>query len=110
MSNINILSLFEIFLASLIVSVLFYLLLFTDRTPQRLEFTLEVAESTLNRSAEVLQTITPISKKVEKWTNSMRNNEYSTEAYKEAILSAGEAGIMRVLLIHCQGIKMGFFI
>lgn len=25
----------------------------------------------------------------------MRNNEYSTEAYKEAILSAGEAGIIR---------------
>lgn len=95
--------------ASLIVSAQFYLLLFTDRTPQRLEFTLEVAESTLNRSAEVLQTITPISKKVEKWTNSMRNNEYSTEAYKEAILSAGEAGIMRVLL-GSQGIKMGFFI
>ncbi|CAF93655.1 unnamed protein product, partial [Tetraodon nigroviridis] len=65
--------------------------IFADRTPQRLEFTLEVAEGTLNRSAEVLQTITPISKKVEKWANNMRNNEYSTEAYKEAILSAGEA-------------------
>lgn len=53
-----------------------------------------MAEGTLNRSAEVLQTITPISKKVEKWANSMRNNEYSTEAYKEAVSSAGEAGIM----------------
>ncbi|KAA8583241.1 hypothetical protein FQN60_015787 [Etheostoma spectabile] len=31
------------------------------RTPHRLEFTLDVAEGTLNRSAEVLQTITPIS-------------------------------------------------
>lgn len=71
-------------------------MLFADITPQRLEFTLEVAEGTLNRSAEVLQTIKPISKKVEKWDNSMRNNEYSTEAYKEAILSAGEAGIIRV--------------
>lgn len=56
-----------------------------------------MAEGTLNRSAEVLQTITPISKKVEKWANSMRNNEYSTEAYKEAILSAGEAGIIRIV-------------
>lgn len=67
-----------------------------DRTPQRLEFTLEVAEGTLNRSAEVLQTINPISKKVEKWANSMKNNEYSTEAYKEAVLSAGKAGITSV--------------
>ncbi|TNM94625.1 hypothetical protein fugu_017384 [Takifugu bimaculatus] len=65
--------------------------IFADRTPQRLELTLEVAEGTLNRSVEVLQTITPIRKKVEKWANSMRNNEYSTEAYKEAVSSAGEA-------------------
>ncbi|XP_049913643.1 laminin subunit alpha-4 [Epinephelus moara] len=63
----------------------------TDRTPQRLEFTLEVAEGTLNRSAEVLQTITPISTKVEEWANNMRNNEYSTTAYEEAVVSAGEA-------------------
>uniref|UniRef100_A0A8D0ABB7 Laminin, alpha 4 n=1 Tax=Sander lucioperca TaxID=283035 RepID=A0A8D0ABB7_SANLU len=64
---------------------------FTDRTPQRLEFTLEVAEGTLNRSAEVLQTITPISSKVEEWANNMRNDEYSTVAYEQAIQSAGEA-------------------
>lgn len=63
-----------------------------DRTPQRLEFTLEVAEKTLNQSAEVLQTITPISSKVEKWANNMRNNEYSTAAYEQAVLSAGDAG------------------
>lgn len=65
---------------------------FADRTPKRLELTLEVAEGTLNRSAEVLQTITPISKKVEKWANNMRNKEYSTAAYEQAVLSAGEAG------------------
>lgn len=62
-----------------------------DRTPKRLELTLEVAEGTLNRSAEVLQTITPISKKVEKWANNMKNKEYSTAAYEQAVLSAGEA-------------------
>uniref|UniRef100_A0A3Q1IK94 Laminin, alpha 4 n=1 Tax=Anabas testudineus TaxID=64144 RepID=A0A3Q1IK94_ANATE len=62
-----------------------------DRTPQRLEFTLQVAEGTLNRSAEVLQTITPISSKVEKWVNNMRNNEYSTDAYEKAVVSAGDA-------------------
>ncbi|XP_034068297.1 laminin subunit alpha-4 [Gymnodraco acuticeps] len=63
----------------------------TDRTPQRLEFTQNVAEATLNRSTEVLQTITPISSKVEEWANNMRNNEYSTTAYEEAVLSAGQA-------------------
>uniref|UniRef100_UPI0037E8F82A laminin subunit alpha-4 n=1 Tax=Semicossyphus pulcher TaxID=241346 RepID=UPI0037E8F82A len=62
-----------------------------DRTPQRLEFTLEVAEGTLNRSAEVLQTVTPLSSKVEEWASNMRNNEYSTEAYEQAVKSAGEA-------------------
>uniref|UniRef100_A0A4W6BRT8 Laminin, alpha 4 n=1 Tax=Lates calcarifer TaxID=8187 RepID=A0A4W6BRT8_LATCA len=68
-----------------------YLHLFTDRTPQRLEFTLKVAEGTLNRSAEVLQTVTPISSKVEEWANNMRNNEYSTAAYEQAVSSAGDA-------------------
>lgn len=72
---------------------------FPDRTPQRLEFTLEVAEGTLNRSAEVLQTITPISSKVEKWANNMRNNEYSTATYEQAVLSAGEAGILTTTTI-----------
>uniref|UniRef100_A0A7N8Y598 Laminin, alpha 4 n=1 Tax=Mastacembelus armatus TaxID=205130 RepID=A0A7N8Y598_9TELE len=64
---------------------------FPDRTPQRLEFTLKVARETLNRSAEVLQTITPLSSKAEKWANNMKNNEYSTAAYEQAIVSAGEA-------------------
>lgn len=72
---------------------------FADRTPQRLEFTLEVAEGTLNRSAEVLQTVTPISSKVEKWANNMRNDKYSTAAYEQAVLSAGEAGILTTTTI-----------
>uniref|UniRef100_A0A669EZ83 Laminin subunit alpha 4 n=1 Tax=Oreochromis niloticus TaxID=8128 RepID=A0A669EZ83_ORENI len=62
-----------------------------NRTPQRLEFTSEVASETLNRSAEVLQSITPISSKVEEWNNNMKNNEYSTAAYEQAVASAGEA-------------------
>ncbi|XP_034999448.2 laminin subunit alpha-4 [Hippoglossus stenolepis] len=61
-----------------------------DGTAQRLEFTLEVAEGTLNHSAEVLQTITPISSKVEEWAKNMRNNDYSVAAYEEAVSSAGE--------------------
>ncbi|XP_069017816.1 LOW QUALITY PROTEIN: laminin subunit alpha-4 [Embiotoca jacksoni] len=63
----------------------------TDRTGQRLEFTLKVSEGTLNRSAEVLQTILPISSKVEEWANNMNNNQYSTTAYEQAVVSAGEA-------------------
>ncbi|XP_028253494.1 laminin subunit alpha-4 [Parambassis ranga] len=63
----------------------------TDRTPQRLEFTMKVAEETLNRSADVLRTITPISSKVEQWADNMRNNEYSTAGYEEVVHSAGEA-------------------
>lgn len=69
-----------------------------------------MAEGTLNRSAEVLQTITPISKKVEKWANSMRNNEYSTEAYKEAILSAGEAGTVSSALLAQRMMGMKGFL
>lgn len=53
-----------------------------------------MAEGTLNRSAEVLQNISPITSKVEEWANNMRNNEYSTAAYEQAILSAGDAGIL----------------
>lgn len=64
-----------------------------------------MAEGTLNRSAEVLQTITPISKKVEKWANNMRNKEYSTTAYEQAVLSAGEAGPSHTLDV---GIFKGF--
>ncbi|XP_076027108.1 laminin subunit alpha-4 [Genypterus blacodes] len=63
----------------------------TDRTSKRLEFSQEVAEGTLNRSMEVLQTITPISTKVEEWATNMKNNDYSTVAYEQAVDSAGEA-------------------
>ncbi|KAK7907540.1 hypothetical protein WMY93_016152 [Mugilogobius chulae] len=63
----------------------------TDRTPGRLNFTLEVAQGTLNRSQDVLQTITPISNKVEQWANNMKKKQYSTEAYESAVDSAGEA-------------------
>uniref|UniRef100_A0A3B4FWQ8 Laminin subunit alpha 4 n=1 Tax=Pundamilia nyererei TaxID=303518 RepID=A0A3B4FWQ8_9CICH len=66
-------------------------LYYCDRTPQRLEFTSEVASETLNRSVEVLQSITPISSKVEEWNNNMKNNEYSTAAYEQAVASAGAA-------------------
>lgn len=52
-----------------------------------------MAEGTLNHSAEVLQTIMPISSKVEEWTNNMRNNEYSTEAFEKVVVSAGDTGI-----------------
>lgn len=62
----------------------------TDRTPQRLKFTLTVAEGTLNHSAEVLRTITPISNKVAQWANNMKKNQYSTVAYENAVVSAGE--------------------
>uniref|UniRef100_A0A3B5LBN3 Laminin, alpha 4 n=1 Tax=Xiphophorus couchianus TaxID=32473 RepID=A0A3B5LBN3_9TELE len=64
---------------------------FSDRTPQRLNFSLEVAEETLNRSAEVLETVTPINNKVQQWAHNMRNNEYSAAAYKNAVASAKEA-------------------
>ncbi|XP_054900576.1 laminin subunit alpha-4 [Poeciliopsis prolifica] len=63
----------------------------TDRTPQRLNFSLEVAEETLNHSAEVLGTVTPINNKVQQWAHNMRNNEYSAAAYENAVASAGEA-------------------
>lgn len=65
---------------------------FPDRTPHRLEFTQKVAEDTLNHSAVVLETITPISAKVEQWAANMRNNEYSTHAYEQAVVSAGDTG------------------
>lgn len=61
---------------------------------------MNVAEGTLNRSVEVLHTITPISKKVEEWAQNMRNNEYSTDAYEQAIVSAGEAGIITAAMFR----------
>ncbi|XP_067273513.1 laminin subunit alpha-4 [Pseudorasbora parva] len=62
-----------------------------DRTPKRLQFTQEVAEGTLNRSAEVLQIVTPILKRVEEWDGNMKNEAYSATAFDRTVLSAGEA-------------------
>ncbi|XP_076129263.1 laminin subunit alpha-4 [Alosa pseudoharengus] len=62
-----------------------------DRTSTRLEFSQEVAKNTLNRSAEVLETITPISQQVQEWSNNLHNNEYSAEAFDRAVVQAGEA-------------------
>ncbi|XP_064196061.1 laminin subunit alpha-4 [Anguilla rostrata] len=61
------------------------------RTTQRLQFTKEVAEGTLNRSVEVLQGVNPIKERVEQWSSNMNNDEYSAAAYDQAVLSAGEA-------------------
>uniref|UniRef100_A0A8C7UKV0 Laminin, alpha 4 n=1 Tax=Oncorhynchus mykiss TaxID=8022 RepID=A0A8C7UKV0_ONCMY len=61
------------------------------RTTKRLELTEEVAEGTLNRSVEVLQTITPIHEKVEEWATNMKNQDYSAAAFDHAVVSAGEA-------------------
>lgn len=54
---------------------------------------MNVAEGTLNHSAEVLQTIIPIASKVEQWASNLSNDEYSTAAYEQAIVTAGKAGI-----------------
>uniref|UniRef100_A0A674D451 Laminin subunit alpha-4-like n=1 Tax=Salmo trutta TaxID=8032 RepID=A0A674D451_SALTR len=66
-------------------------LLSSYRTTKRLELTREVAEGTLNRSVEVLQTITPIHEKVEEWATNMKNQDYSAAAFDRAVVSAGEA-------------------
>uniref|UniRef100_A0A9J8AU69 Laminin subunit alpha 4 n=1 Tax=Cyprinus carpio carpio TaxID=630221 RepID=A0A9J8AU69_CYPCA len=54
-------------------------------------FTQKVAEGTLNRSAEVLQMMTPILKKVEEWDSNMKNEAYSAAAFEHTVLSAGKA-------------------
>uniref|UniRef100_A0A674D4A9 Laminin subunit alpha-4-like n=1 Tax=Salmo trutta TaxID=8032 RepID=A0A674D4A9_SALTR len=64
---------------------------YLGRTTKRLELTREVAEGTLNRSVEVLQTITPIHEKVEEWATNMKNQDYSAAAFDRAVVSAGEA-------------------
>uniref|UniRef100_A0A3P9L0B7 Laminin subunit alpha 4 n=1 Tax=Oryzias latipes TaxID=8090 RepID=A0A3P9L0B7_ORYLA len=63
----------------------------SDKTRRRLDFTSQVADRTLNRSAEVLQTVTPIHNKVEEWDSNMRKNKYSVAAYEQAVDSAGKA-------------------
>ncbi|KAG9347438.1 hypothetical protein JZ751_005005 [Albula glossodonta] len=60
-------------------------------TTQRLKFTKEVADSTLNQSAEVLQGLNPISERVRQWSLNMNSNQYSVAAYDQAVISAGEA-------------------
>ncbi|KAL0967338.1 hypothetical protein UPYG_G00251000 [Umbra pygmaea] len=62
-----------------------------DKTTKRLELTSEVAEVTLNRSVEVLQTITPVHDKVEEWAAKMKNQDYSTVAFQQAVNLAGDA-------------------
>lgn len=68
--------------------------MFLDRTPRRLQFTQEVAEGTLNRSAEVLQKVSPILKRVEEWDGNMKKEAYSAAAFDRTVLSAGEAGMV----------------
>ncbi|KAI7799330.1 Laminin [Triplophysa rosa] len=62
-----------------------------DRTPKRLQFTQEVAEETLNRSAVVLDLFKPISDKVMKWNDNMKNEVYSATAFDDSVLSAENA-------------------
>uniref|UniRef100_A0A8B9L3V3 Laminin, alpha 4 n=1 Tax=Astyanax mexicanus TaxID=7994 RepID=A0A8B9L3V3_ASTMX len=58
------------------------------RQPLQLQVTLEATEVCLNRSTEVLDTVTPIKERVEEWNRNMRNNQYSTHAYEQAVDSA----------------------
>ncbi|XP_023665992.1 laminin subunit alpha-4 [Paramormyrops kingsleyae] len=60
------------------------------KTTQRLQFAKEVAVGTLNKSAEVLQSVSPMAEKIEEWSRNMDNNEYSTAAYERAINTASE--------------------
>lgn len=69
----------------------------SDRTPKRLQLTQGVAEGTLNRSAEVLQKVTPILKRVEEWNSNMKKEAYSVAAFDRTVLSAGEAGMVDLL-------------
>ncbi|XP_060769481.1 laminin subunit alpha-4 [Neoarius graeffei] len=55
---------------------------------QKLQYTQEAAERALNNSAEVLGVVTPIEEQVEEWSRNMRNNQYSTSAYEQAVDSA----------------------
>lgn len=61
-----------------------------------MDFTSQVADRTLNRSAEVLQTVTPINDKVEEWDSNMKKNKYSVAAYEQAVVSAGKAGMKSI--------------
>ena len=74
------------------------------RTTQRLHFTKEVAESTLNHSIEVLQEVNPMKERVELWSSNMNNKEYSAAAYDQAVISAGEAGTAPTR-VHSTGLS-----
>ncbi|XP_066532892.1 laminin subunit alpha-4 isoform X2 [Hoplias malabaricus] len=58
------------------------------RRPLQLQEVQNVAEESLNRSSEVLETVTPIRERVEEWNRNMRKNQYSTHSYEQAINSA----------------------
>uniref|UniRef100_A0A8C1LK65 Laminin, alpha 4 n=1 Tax=Cyprinus carpio TaxID=7962 RepID=A0A8C1LK65_CYPCA len=73
------------------VICLFVCVVVSDRTPKRLQLTQGVAEGTLNCSAEVLQKVTPILKRVEEWNSNMKKEAYSVAAFDRTVLSAGEA-------------------
>ncbi|XP_058248268.1 laminin subunit alpha-4 isoform X2 [Hemibagrus wyckioides] len=60
----------------------------TIQRVRKLQSTQEAAERALNHSAEVLGVVTPIREQVEEWSRNMRNNQYSTSAYEQAVDSA----------------------
>ncbi|MGH0142253.1 UNVERIFIED_CONTAM: hypothetical protein FKN15_024050, partial [Acipenser sinensis] len=60
-------------------------------TAQRLEYSKRIAENTLNKTAMVLQTVTPINEIVQGWARNLDNSEYDTSAYNRAVSAAGEA-------------------
>ncbi|XP_046730124.1 laminin subunit alpha-4 [Silurus meridionalis] len=60
----------------------------TLQRAQKLQSTQEAAERALNHSAEVLGVVTPIKEQVEEWSRNMRNSQYSTSAYEQAVNSA----------------------
>ncbi|XP_053541993.1 laminin subunit alpha-4 [Ictalurus punctatus] len=55
---------------------------------RKLQSTQEAAERALNHSAEVLGVITPIREQVDEWSKNMKDNQYSTSAYEQAVDSA----------------------
>ncbi|XP_033875125.3 laminin subunit alpha-4-like [Acipenser ruthenus] len=60
-------------------------------TAQRLEYSKRIAENTLNNTATVLQTVTPINETVQGWARNLDNSEYDTSAYNRAVSAAEEA-------------------
>ncbi|MBN3288511.1 LAMA4 protein, partial [Polyodon spathula] len=60
-------------------------------TAQRLEHSKRIAVNTLNNTATVLQTVTPINDTVQGWARNLDNSEYDTSAYNRAVSAAGEA-------------------